>query len=92
MIVRIATGSISCLGAMLLLLVVRGPADWSDAFAFLWYGLFGLAVLLALIALGSCFRVRASRDRWIIIALSLPALVAVPAFALIIAALAPLAD
>jgi hypothetical protein len=89
---RVAFASTVCLGALLLLLFIRGAADWSDAFAFLWYGLFGLAVLLALIALGMAFQARSGRERVMIVAMSLPALAAVPVFVVIISTLAPLAN
>ena len=37
----------------MLLLIIRGASDWSEAFAVLWYGLFALGFFLGLVAVGA---------------------------------------
>ena len=92
--VTLARASIACLTGAGLLLVVRGPANRSTAFAASWYGLFGAAVVLAVAALvvAALSREVPSRRRLAIVGLSLPALLAVPLLLWAILTLAPLAD
>jgi hypothetical protein len=76
------------------MLVVRGSANWSSAFAVVWYGLFGAAVVLAVAALvvAGLSRGSGAKRRLAIVGLSLPALVAVPLLIWLIVTLAPLAN
>src|SRR3954462_13221379 len=68
----LARASIACLSAAVLLLVVRGPANWSRAFGLTWYGLFGAAVVLAVAALVVALLSRdAPKRRLVIVGLSL---------------------
>jgi hypothetical protein len=92
--VPFARASIACLTGTGLLLVVRGPANWSTAFAATWYGLFGAAVVLAVAALviAALSPDVPSRRRLAIVGLSLPALLAVPLLLWAIVTVAPLAD
>jgi hypothetical protein len=92
--VGLAASSIACLTAAVFVLVVRGAADWSRAFAVVWYGLFGAAVVLAFAALvvAGLSRGVALRRRLAMVGLSLPALLAVPLLIWLILTLAPLAD
>jgi hypothetical protein len=92
--VRLAVSSIVSLSAAVWMLVVRGAANWSSAFAVVWFGLFGLAVVLAVAALVVAGLSRGSplRQRLTVVGLSLPALVAVPLLIWLIVTLAPLAD
>jgi hypothetical protein len=72
---RIAAGSFVCTLLVYLLLLVRGASDWSSAFATLWYGLFGLGVILGLAGLVVAVAAPgvSVRARLGIAALSLPA-------------------
>jgi type IV secretory pathway protease TraF len=45
-VVALAVSSLACLVAAVLMLVVRGTANWSRGFAVTWYGLFGGSVVL----------------------------------------------
>jgi hypothetical protein len=92
--VRLATASIGLLTTAVLMLVVRGPSDWSSAFGLSWYGLFAAAVGLALAALvaAALSRELALKRRLAIIGLSLPALLAAPVLLWAVVTLAPLAD
>jgi hypothetical protein len=91
---RFATASIVCLSGAVLMLVVRGPDNWSGSFGVVWYGFFGAAVVLGLAALaaGGLSGDVASKRRLAIIGLALPALFAVPLLIWAIVTLAPLAD
>ena len=93
-VVVIAVSSLACLVAAVLMLAVRGAANWSRGFAVTWYGLFGASVVLAVaaVAVAALSRQLASERRLTIVVLSLPALVAVPLVILLIVTLAPLAD
>ena len=86
--------SVLLLGLAILMLAVRGAANWSATFALAWYAVFGGAVLSALIALVSAV---VHRDTTIgrplgVIALALPALLAAAAFIALIPTFARLAD
>lgn len=75
------------------MLAVRGGENWSPAFGTIWYGLFGVAVLFGLIGVGVALLSRGRlRRRLMALALSLPALIAVPLFIWILATLLPTAD
>jgi hypothetical protein len=93
-VVALAVSSLACLVAAVLMLVVRGTANWSRGFAVTWYGLFGGSVVLAIaaVALAALSRRVASERRLTIVVLSLPALIAVPLLIWLIVTLAPLAD
>jgi hypothetical protein len=92
-VMGVAVSSVACLSAAVLMLVVRGAADWSRTFTVVWYGLFGAAVALALAALVVAVRSRAVLKRRLAIAgLALPALLAVPLLIWVIVTLVPLAD
>jgi len=81
-----ARTSCASIAAIVLLLVTRGASDWSGAFAVVWYGLFAFGVVSALVAVGAALVSRApGRRRLLIVALALPALVAVPLFILLLA-------
>ena len=90
----LARASIACLSVAVLMLVVRGAADWSGTFAATWYGLFAAAVVLAVAALvvAALSRDVTLRRRLTIVGLSLPALVAVALLLWAIVTLAPLAN
>jgi hypothetical protein len=45
---RLAAASVVCLTTAILMLVIRGPADWSRPFGLSWYGVFGAAVVFAM--------------------------------------------
>jgi hypothetical protein len=47
---RLGVVSVVCLATAILMLVVRGPADWSKSFGLAWYGVFGAAVVFAVAA------------------------------------------
>jgi hypothetical protein len=86
--------SVLLLGLTIVLLAVRGAANWSATFALTWYAIFGGAVLSALIALVSAV---VQRDATIgrrlgAIGLVLPALLAAAAFIALIPTFARLAD
>jgi hypothetical protein len=90
----LARASIVCLSATVLLLLVRGPSNWSRAFGVTWYGLFLASVVFAVAGL---FVALLSRDaslkrRLVIVSLSVPALLAVPALIWAIVTLVPLAN
>jgi hypothetical protein len=72
----------------------RGAENWSTSFAFLWYGTFGTAVVLALASVIVAIPMRGvtSSYRLLTIVLALPALIALPLLIWIIVMLAPLAD
>jgi hypothetical protein len=91
---RLAGSSTACLAAALIMVLVRGADDWSQAFAFTWYGLLAIAVVLAVVALAVAGRSRdvAGKRRLAIVGLSLPALLAVPLLVWAVLALAALAD
>jgi hypothetical protein len=93
-VVRLAVSSVICLSAAVWMLVVRGAANWSSAFAVVWFGVFGLAVALAVAALvvAGLSRGVTRRQRLTVVWLSLPALVAVPLLIWLIVTLAPLAN
>jgi len=93
-VMRFARSSVACLSAAVLMLVIRGAADWSRGFAVIWYALFGVAVILAVVALvvAGASRDIGSKRRLAIVGLSLPALIAVPLLIWLIVTLAPLAD
>jgi hypothetical protein len=48
---------------LLVLLGVRGASDWSNSFAYLWYGLGGAAIIFALVAIGTAVFKRDARPR-----------------------------
>jgi hypothetical protein len=77
---------------VVLLLLIRGPVDWSRAFAFLWYGLFGVSVVLGLIGAAAAFAQPSARSRVTTIALSLPARLAIPVFLYVLSVVVPLAN
>jgi hypothetical protein len=91
---RLGAVSLICLTLAILMLAVRGAADWSTSFAVTWYGVFGAAVVLAFAAATAAVVARhdAPMRRLAILALALPALVAVPALIWVVATVAPLAD
>jgi hypothetical protein len=91
---KLSIASLVCLAVAVLMLVVRGSADWSRSFAALWYGTFALAVALGLAAVVATIASRgvATRRRVVTVVLALPALVAVPLLIWTIVVLAPLAD
>jgi hypothetical protein len=91
--VPVAIISSSCTAAILLMLVVRGPWDWSDAFGTVWFGLFGLGVVTGVIGvLASVANRRPGRRRLLTLALSLAALIAVPLFFWMMATNLPYTD
>jgi hypothetical protein len=49
--VRAAWASIACIVVIIVALSVRGAADWSESFAVFWYGLWGAAVVLAVVGI-----------------------------------------
>ena len=93
-VVRLALSSLVCLAVAVLMLIVRGAANWSGGFTVAWYCVFGAAVVLAIaaVAVAAFSRQVASKRRLTIVGLSLPALVAVPLLIWLIVTLAPLAD
>jgi hypothetical protein len=66
-----AATSFVCTIVVLVMLAVRGYADWSRSYAVTWYGLLIAATALGLVGLASTRRTAASG---IALALSLPAL------------------
>jgi hypothetical protein len=91
---RLGAASVVCLTTAILMLVVRGSADWSRAFGLTWYGVFGAAVVFAVAAAAAAVAAPAvtARRRLTIAALALPGIVAVPILIWMIVAVAPLAD
>lgn len=91
---RLGAASVLCLTTAILMLVIRGPADWSRPFGLTWYGVFGAAVVFAIAAatVAAVTPGVAAKRRLTIAALALPALIAVPLLILAILTLAPLAD
>jgi hypothetical protein len=86
--------SLLLLGLAFVMLAVRGAANWSATFALTWYGVFGGAVLFALIALVSAVVQQGATigRRLGVIALALPALLAATVFISLIPTFARLAD
>jgi hypothetical protein len=76
------------------MLIVRGAANWSTAFAATWYGLFGAAVALAIAAavVAALSRDLAVKPRLAMVVMSLPALLAVPLMLCALVTAASLAD
>jgi uncharacterized membrane protein YedE/YeeE len=68
-----ATMSFGCTIVVLVMLAVRGSADWSRSFAVTWYGLLIAATALGLVGVVSSFLPRRTPARRAL-ALSLPAL------------------
>lgn len=93
-VVGLALSSLARLAVAVLMLIVRGAANWSRGFALTWYGLFGGAVVLAstAVAVPVLSRHVAMKRRLTTVGLSLPALVAVPLLIWLIVTLAPLAN
>lgn len=91
---KLSIASVVFLVLASVMLAVRGASDWSPAFGFTWYGVFGVAVILAVGAVGVAVAGRglSGRRRSAIILLALPALVAVPLAIEVILTLAPLAN
>jgi hypothetical protein len=80
---RVSSASIA---AIVLLLIIRGASDWSEAFAVFWYGLFALGFFSGLVAVGTALVSRGpGRRRLLMVALALPALVAVSLFVWLLA-------
>ena len=48
---------------LLVVLGVRGASDWSDSFAYLWYGLWGAAIVFAVVGIGIAVFKRNLRPR-----------------------------
>jgi uncharacterized membrane protein YedE/YeeE len=70
-----ATMSFGCTIVVLVMLAVRGSADWSRSFAVTWYGLLIAATALGLVGVVSSFLPRRTpARRALALALSLPAL------------------
>lgn len=90
----LAVSSLACLAVAVLLLAVRGGADWSRGVAVTWYGVFGAAVVFAVAAVAVAVHARhlAPRRRLTVVGLSLPALVALPLLIWLVASLAPLTN
>jgi hypothetical protein len=84
---RYAAASAACISAVMVLLLVRGASDWSGSFALCWYGLLAAAVILALRGVFAATRSATWGQRALAIALSLPALLAVPVFIWLVFAL-----
>jgi hypothetical protein len=76
---RAGVASIALLATASVLLLVRGPADWSRTFALTWYGIFAVAVVMsaAALMLSLLHRRALARSRLPAVALALPALIAV---------------
>ena len=74
-VVGLALSSLACLAVAVLMLVVRGTANWSRGFAVTWYGLFGGAVVLAIAAVAVAVLSRhvVLKRKLTIVGLSLPA-------------------
>jgi len=74
--VRAALLSFGCTVVVLVMLVVRGLADWSRSFAIAWYGVLIAATFFGVLGIGSAFRPRrtAIERRGLALALSLPAI------------------
>ena len=91
---RLGAASVVCLTAAILMLAVRGSADWSKWFGVTWYAVFGAAVVFAMAAATRAVVAPdvAARRRLTIAALALPAMLAVPILIWAILTLAPLAD
>lgn len=91
--VAFAVTSCVCLGVVALMFAVRGGENWSPAFGTVWYALFVVAVVSGMIGVGVALLGRGRvRRRFIALALSLPALIAVPLFIWILVTLLPSAD
>jgi hypothetical protein len=91
---KFSIASLSCLVAAIVMISIRGGEDWSAAFGVAWYGLFGVAVVLAIVAVGIAVAARGvtGSRRLLIVALAIPALIAVPLLILVISMTAPLAN
>lgn len=63
-----------------LMLAIRGAWDWSQLFTVAWYGVFGSAVILAIVAIAAAVGGRrlSAEQRALIILVALPALIALP--------------
>jgi len=91
---KLSIVSLACLQIAILMLTVRGAENWSTSFAFLWYGTFGIAVVLALASgiVAIAMRGVTISYRVLTVVFALPALLALPLLIWIILVLAPLAD
>jgi hypothetical protein len=89
--VKLGVASAVCLLAAILMLAIRGAADWSSSFAIAWYATFGAAALLGLAAIAVAIATPHS-ERTKTALLGLPALIAVPVFVVLVLWIARLAS
>jgi ABC-type antimicrobial peptide transport system permease subunit len=80
-----AAVSFGCTIVVLVMLAVRGSADWSRSFAVTWYGLLVAATAFGLVGVVSALLPRRSAARRAVaLALSLPALLTAAAVTLLL--------
>jgi hypothetical protein len=66
-----SAASLGCMSLVLLSLYERGAEDWPNSFALFWFGLWGTAIVLALIVAAMGIGMRSLALGWRVVAVAL---------------------